>query len=567
MRTFLHDQWSPLSHIDALPDGHDSGHGRPLLVASWIDDPDARRLTAYRILSAYADNVRRYYLPERMWAPGAGLELDSFGNLPSSSEPSDASKIREYGHAGLVVDAARALVLGEDQTIVVVDPNPTTSTGTDGTPGPDVESPAVAAVRDWLTDWAAREKLTGKLLTGEADTITDGDGVYVLGWSPRAGRPKLRVYDPGFYFPDLLAAERAEYADWDDDDFPPVVHLAWETAAADGATTLRRTTWRMAKLPVPVKAPWGGTRAWTCVMDVISIRTDRLQQGWTIYNLPADAAAVTVVQEPTDLGVDFMPVVHVPNDEPGGRHFGRSTLMRVAMILDDLMGADTDLSISSELSAPSPTVVIGAGAPRLDGGPGVQWNAPAGSSLSQLDTSKSLDAQLKYATRLLEMLSQNTRLAMTLLGRVDITQAPSGYALELGFAPTSALVREMRAVRAVKYPLILRFALRLAQVNDSNAVPAGPTPDLSIDLGAALPADLPAAISAVKELLPIRAISTPTAVRMLMRAGLPIEDAEDEIAAIEAEALAGGHVLPPPTMPAPPEPPVPPVPPVPPPGA
>ena len=541
MRTFLHDQWSPLSHIADLGDGHD-GIGRPLFVAQWVDDVDARRLTAYRILSAYVDNVRRYYMSAAMWGTPAGLELDALGRLPTSSDPSEAAKMREYGHAGLICDATRALVLGEDQTIVVTDP---TQEG-------DTENPATVKVRDWLEAWAAKERLVGKLLTGEENTITDGDGVYVLGWSPGASRPRLKVYDPGFYFPDLLAGDTAEYADWDDDDFPPVVHLAWETEQPDGTSILRRTTWRMVHLEHPVSAPWGGTREWTCVMEVIEIPTDRLQQGWTIYNIPTDAAAVTVVKAATDLQVDFMPVVHVPNDEPGGRHFGRSTLMRVAMILDDLMGADTDLSISSELSAPTATVVKGAGSPVLDGGPGAQWNLPVGASADQLDTSKSLDAQLKYSTHLMETLAQNTRLALVLLGRVDVAAAPSGYALELGFAPTSALVRELRNMRGVKYPLILKFALRLTQVNDPTQVPAGPTPDLGIDLGAALPADLPAAIAAVKDLLPIRGISTPTAVRMLMRAGLPIEDATDEVDAIAAEALAGGHILPPPAPVVPP---------------
>ncbi len=533
MRTFLHDQWSPLSHVDTLGDGA-TGTARPQNVAQWVDDVDARRLTAYRILSAYVDNVRRYYLPDALWQARA-QGLDSSGMIPttSSSNGSEAAKMREYGHAGLICDATRSLVLGEDQTIVVVDP---TQEG-------DTENTATAKVRDWLEAWATKERLVGKLLTGEETTITDGDGVYALGWSPKADRPRLKVYDPGFYFPDLLAADKPEYADWDDDDFPPVVHLAWETEQDDGKSILHRTTWRMVKLDQGVSAPWGGTRDWTCVMEVIEIGTDRLQPGWTIYNLPADADAVTIVKPATDLGVDFMPVVHVPNDEPGGRHFGRSTLMRVAMILDDLMGADTDLSISSELSAPAATVIKGAGSPTLDGGPGAQWNLPAGASADQLDTSKSLDAQLKYAAHLLEMLSQNTRLAMVLLGKVDVAAAPSGYALELGFAPTSALVRELRNVRSVKYPLLLKFAVRLTQANDPTQIPAGVTPDLSIDLGAALPADLPAAIEAVKDLLPIRAISTATAVRMLSRAGLPIEDAAAEVALIESEALAGGHIF------------------------
>jgi hypothetical protein len=538
LRPFLHDQWSPLSHVPDLGDGHD-GTGRPQGIATWVDDTDARRLMAYRILSAYVDNVRRYYLPQRMWSATVG-ELNEFGRLTNlDTSASEAERIREYGHAGLVTDATRALVLGEDQTIVVSDP------AQEG----DTESTATAQVRDWLEAWATKERLTGKLLTGEETTITNGDGVYVLGWSTRAKRPRLRVYDPGFYFPDLTAADRPEYADWDDDDFPPVVHLAWETEQPDKRSILRRTTWRMVRLEQGVPAPWGGTREWTCVMEVIEVDTSRLKQGWTIYTIPTDGDSITVVKAATDLGVDFMPVIHIPNDEPGERHFGRSTLMRVAMILDDLMGADTDLSISSELSAPSPTVVTGAGSPTLDGGPGAQWNTPAGSSISQLDTSKSLDAQLKYSTRLLEMLSQNTRLAMVLLGRVDISAAPSGYALELGFAPTAALVRELRNIRSVKYPLILRFAVRLTQANDASQITAGATPDLSIDLGPALPADLPAAIDAVKALLPIRAISTATAVRMLTQAGLPIEDAAAEVGLIHAEALAGGHLLTAPTPP------------------
>jgi hypothetical protein len=540
LRTFLHDQWSPLSHIADLGDGNLGT--RPLNVAPWVDDVDARRLTAYRILSAYVDNVRRYYLPANMWGVQGGLELDSFGNLPSSSDPSEAAKMREYGHAGLICDATRSLVLGEDQTIVVVDP---TQEG-------DTENAATGKVRDWLEAWAAKERLVGKLLTGEETTITDGDGVYVLGWSPRAGRPRLKVYDPGFYFPDLLAADKPEYAEWDDDDFPPVVHLAWEREDDDNHTILVRHTWRMRKLDQGVSAPWGGVRDWTCDFTVVEVRTDRLKVGWNIYNLPADGEAVTVVKATVDLGVDFMPVVHVPNDEPGGRHFGRSTLLRVAMILDDLMGSDTDLAISSELSAPAATIVTGGGSPALDGGPGVQWNTPAGGSISQLDTSKSLDAQIKHGDRLMETLATNVRLALVLLGRADVGAAPSGYALELGFAPTSALVRELRNCRSVKYPLLLKFAVRLTQANDPTQIPAGSTPDLSIDLGAALPADLPAAIEAVKDLLPIRAISTATAVRMLSRAGLPIDDAAAEVALIEAEALTGGHILGPPALPVPP---------------
>ena len=56
-------------------------------------------------------------------------------------------------------------------------------------------------------------------------------------------------------------------------------------------------------------------------------------------------------------------------------------------------------------------------------------------------------------------------------------------------------------------------------------------------------ADLPAAIAAVKDLLPIQAISTETAVRMMQTAGLPIEDAVDEVKLIRNESFEQAYNL------------------------
>ena len=118
---------------------------------------------------------------------------------------------------------------------------------------------------------------------------------------------------------------------------------------------------------------------------------------------------------------------------------------------------------------------------------------------------------------------------------------PSGYALELGFAPAKNLLREMRTVRDEKYPLLLRFAMRLAQVG--GVLPAGEVPRATIELGSALPADLPAAIAAVKDLLPIQAISTATAVKMLQTASLPIKNAVAEVESIRKESFEQAYNL------------------------
>ena len=63
MRTFTHDLWAPLAYIPELG----AEQGRPPTAATWVDDVDARRLTAYRVLAAYLDNVRRYWLPDARW--------------------------------------------------------------------------------------------------------------------------------------------------------------------------------------------------------------------------------------------------------------------------------------------------------------------------------------------------------------------------------------------------------------------------------------------------------------------------------------------------------------------
>jgi hypothetical protein len=278
-----------------------------------------------------------------------------------------------------------------------------------------------------------------------------------------------------------------------------------------------------------------------------------------------------------DIGVDFMPIVHVPNTPGGGRHFGRSMLLAVAQLLDDIGFADSDLAASSEAVGNTPLVVTGgAGSPAgLGRGPGVEWNLPAGGDAKLLDTSGVLTGQIAYLNYLLERLSVNTRLAEALLGRVKPNEVPSGYALGLGFAPTRSLISKMRLVRAEKHPLILKMAMRFAQV--AGVLPAGPTPRAQITLGPYLPEDLAAAVERVRSLLTAHAISTETGVAMLIAAGFPIEDAEEEVARIHAERFdmaeqllaATGDVAAvrkflgmdpqeqPPTPPAPPSPPTP----------
>ncbi|QZN85310.1 hypothetical protein [Cellulomonas sp. C5510] len=112
----MQDQWAPLAHIPELTENR-----RPssAIAPTWIDDVDARHLTAYRVLSAMRDNTRRYWLPDSMWT----REVRGRGQgLGISEEP--AASCREYGDAALLVGTARALLLGDNPTVDYPDDTP-----------------------------------------------------------------------------------------------------------------------------------------------------------------------------------------------------------------------------------------------------------------------------------------------------------------------------------------------------------------------------------------------------------------------------------------------------------
>lgn len=518
MKEFQHDRWSALSHIPELGEGCNA---RPP-GKTWVVQDDWRRLTAYRVLAAYKENVRRYWLPQAMWQRPV---VSSTTGETLETGRAEAEKWREYGHAGLLIDTARSLVLGSDQTVVVTD-------------GED----AAAGAQEYLSAWAEKEQLKAQLIVSEENSIGAGDGVLTLTWSEAKGRPRLQVYDPGFYFPDLLSVDNTP--GWEED-FPPIVHLGWEWTDDEGIVYLRQSTWRMVRLDInggpmvpnaPVTAPWGGKRAWTCLYSVTDYRLDHLRgDKISIYQLEPTNSAATPVTPTVDLELDFMPVVHVPNTPPGDYHYGVSLLQRMAQVLDDLAGSDTDISVTASESAAPPAVFTGAGdAQPMPGGPAASWWGPEGAGMGYADTSKVLVAGLQQNRNLLDNLAINSRLGVALLGRVTPKDVPSGFALQLGFAPAAALMREMRLVRDAKYSLLLKMVLRMAQAH--RVLPAGSTPVARLDFGSGLPSDIAIVIDSIKALLPIGAMSTETAVRWLQGNGVPVEVAEDEVAAIKAES-------------------------------
>lgn len=480
-------------------------------LPSWVPADDERRLRSYMILESFCRNKAREWVPE-------GVDADSF----------DAGSRREYGDPDLLVETALSSLIGENwriQTKDVIEQNE-----------------QAAKQEEVLLDWSETVNFAMKMFESERQSCKFGDSVYVLGVNSE-DRITLDTYDPGFYFPvlNVEAASAGEY--------PDKVHIAWEWEDEDDNGNKKfmvtRLTWELLETEQPYALPWNAKATKTCMYTEITI---------DIADIPKTGKASMFNNiddwEPdkeVNMGIDFLPIVHVPNTINLQHHFGRSIISNVMQLLDDVQATDTDLQKSASTTGSPPIVVTGRGGSddKQVYGPAAIMRVGDGTA-TIMDTSRSLDALLKMKDSLLSRLSINSRTPEALLGRVKPNEVPSGIALTLGFTPHINLIREMRTVRTRKYNLLFKFAMRMMRVANASYY-ALPTEEFRADLvmGSFLPADLSATATVVIQLMETEAISLETGLQMLLQAGVPVEDLAEEIANIQkrdtdrAQALVG----------------------------
>ncbi|UXX94157.1 hypothetical protein N7U49_22485 [Streptomyces sp. AD2-2] len=214
LRQFVIDAWSWLNYKPVMADaGRPGSRAFPELARTWVPPHELRRLAAYKVLASYDNNQA--------------------GQLAAAGGDAGALERRELGDAANLVDTALGYLLGSEQRVAVEG----AEHADDETPTPGAAE--AAAVQERLRTWADKELLTFRVQQAERAAVLLGDSVMVLAWNPEKRRPTLRVYDPGFFFPQ-----------WDDedDDFPVRVHLAWELPADDQAglkARVRRVTYEL----------------------------------------------------------------------------------------------------------------------------------------------------------------------------------------------------------------------------------------------------------------------------------------------------------------------------------
>lgn len=544
--SLIYDTWTALSFKRAL--GNRKQPGSDVEAPTWVGD-HKRRLAAYKILAAYLDNSARHFL------------------VSQSEEERDAH--REYGDAELVRDTILGALLGEEQTIAVdgadaYDPDASDDDTGENPTVNQVQARAAWDLQEWLRQQWDDERGPLKMVEVERDAVGLGDGVYSLAWSADKQRVRVRVWDPGFYFPVL--------DDGNEDDYPDRVHLAWEMdhPTDENKTLIRRLTYILG----PIRPLGDGTllrgdqagedglitRVYpyedtpsrkTCyftdatwVKDTSSpVKVDDFDYSRATFATDENGFPV----HDLDLGFDFIPVVHVPNTVAVKDHYGKSSLAKVLQILDDLANSDTDAQAASATSA-RPVMALSGGtlgrrAPAYR--PGEVWELGDG-TLNLIDTSRSLDAVLKYVEFLLGRLSVNARTPDALLGRIKPSEVPSGVSMLMSFGPLTSMVGQMRLSRDEKYPLLFKMWWRIAMVARAGGadieVP-GTFAAARVTFGSFLPQDKSAAVGLVNTALVAGTISLETAVQMLVAAGLPIEDAVEEVQRIESRDFDGAQAL------------------------
>lgn len=512
----IYDAWTALSFKRAV--GNRTVGNLGWLAPTWVGI-HARRLAAYKVLQGYLDNAARFF-------------------LVAETEVADRDQHREYGDPALLRNQILSALLGEDQTVVVEGADDFEEDADDN----DSASVAAHDLQDWFDQWAKDERLRLKVVECERNSVGLGDGVYVVGWSASKERVRLRVFDPGFYFPVL--------DDGNEDDYPERVHIAWELEPEPGDRTgrrrVRRITWELKDIPARSLAYADKPSSKTCLM------TDAT---WDLPSSDATHVDDFTRGRPTyadydgkewkgiDLGIDFIPVVHIPNSVALANHYGRSALTDVLQILDDLANADTDLQASSATTGKPPIALGGAslGQSRPAYRPGEVWETGDG-TMTVLDTSKSLLALSQYVDGLLGRLAVNSRLPESVVGRIKPSDVPSGIALALSFGPLRSMIEEMRMVRTEKYGVLFRFVWRISLVSRAEGVPADFF-DTDLRFGSFLPADEKATIDLVVALLQAKAISWETGVKILQVAGVPVDDVPEEIRRIQSRDFEGADAL------------------------
>jgi hypothetical protein len=536
------DQWAPFNYKSAMA-SVTSSLG---ISGQWVPPGEERRQIAYRICTGFKNNTAGRNIDQPDYEHRQYGDPAMLNDLVVDGMLSDELSFNVHGRAeptepdlgerpGSILPALGPAALRLN-TIKQERYDAAALSHVERYEADLVKWERATVVQDYVDRWVVAEDVRSKIWETEREfAVPLGDGVQVFGWNTETGRPSMTVYPAESYFPVIETDARQ---------FPKKVHLVWEEPGADGSSEfLHRVTYRLGDIEdeagnvLTRTMPWGEDTTQTCY---------RTHKKWPVGNgnnwMKLDPKAAKLVDAETDLGFNFIPIVHIPNTPSSTFHYGRSMYGVVAQLFDDIAQFDKDIAAAAALAATPMFAIEGGNLPAgYSVKAGAIWPLPLGAKPHKIDVSANLSPLLAYELRLNERLATNSRVGTTIMGRSVSTA--SGYRVKLEMTPFEQMIEMMRMVRRNKYSLMFKMVQRLAMYGET--LEAGEVLPVDIHFGPAIPTDGDAVVARVKSLLaPPAAISLRTASLMLQQANIvPVDDLDEELARIASEDFDGADDL------------------------
>jgi hypothetical protein len=463
---------------------------RPALNISWIPLEHQRRLQAYEILSAFYDNYSR-----------------DFRMAPESGDTSQNCLIFEAGDPAWLCNRIKSKLMGDKVSISMPGPSALKNidalkaAGTD-TSGLEKQKATITAREKFLQDWFDDNNIIEQIDENETLCSYLGDCVFMVQWDESEGRPDIKTYDPGFYFPYYDINE----ASLDDTNKDPVIKriiVAWEEAYSD---------WNL--------SADSNNQYYKIWRDIWELRkkSDGSKYCARLYgyfrfngslNIEIDDLSIEEMIEGTSKGwevlpIDFLPFVHIPNIKRQGHDFGESNLHKLMALFDAIINNRTDMKKNSEKLGGAVVFVSGteASIPKdpitkapiaIEIEPNSVYFLGENGRADLLNTAQMQEALLKTGDMLMQTLIRNSDITEIGAGLIKPSgQMPSGYALSILLQPLMEKIGPMRTLRKQRYTWLFYMVQRLWQTYGSpeeKSIFSGDLFNAFLNFGNILPAD------------------------------------------------------------------------------
>lgn len=409
------------------------------MILPWVPPEDRRRLLAYRYYSAYYHN---------------------FSQALRANPPDPENPLVEGGDAQLICDTFADAVIG-DQFII----EPANMVDNQGR-----EEPELRKQLDLINTFREKEMLDLQILSNEINASVNGDGVIKLRWSERKGRPKIQPLPPDSFFPEL-----DENDDW------TRVHIAWEERMNNGVDTrVYKETYEFDD-EGKVRCTAGYYKHKRKTKGSLE---DLELEGYTKNERGEEVNFL-------DLGIDFIPIIHVPNILIGGEIFGVSDLKPVIQLLDEQINAQSSGATNAEYLGDATLLVEGEDTgkePEIPHAGGIFFSGAPGNRIGLLDTSPMNKAVLEWLDYLESKIFRNSGITEVAIGKVAGNEIPSGVALQILQHRFLRKIYQKRLIREAKYSKMTKFVMRFYRAF-GNSDQKSDNEEFQIGFGNVLPID------------------------------------------------------------------------------